>query len=246
MIKMIDKSSKYYFEKKEEILYRFSTLLHFIKVDLAQKISEEELNRLIKKFYRTYYNKISEIPYIGGDKNRFTRNIAYSSPAIILWKIFKSSGWKIDKFAHIYLKALKRFNKQEFSGIKGHFKRIVHRILIRKCFLSYVFNKQKKLLEDYPNNFIFKPLKVNKDDFDFGYLITQCPIVEFGKSQGAEEILPYICSYDFFRSYYTRSGLIRSKTLAEGDDYCDFKFKKGNLPKNLQKTEIPEKLKPGR
>ncbi len=243
---MIDKSNKYYFENKEKILNNFSNLLRLIKADLAQKINKKELNKLIKKFYKTYYSKIPEIPYIGGDKNRFSRNIAYSSPAIILWKVLKSNGWNIENFAPIYLKALKNFTKQEYSGIKGHFKRIIHRILIRKYFLYYVFNKQKKLLEAYPNNFIFKPLKVNTKDFDFGYLVLQCPIVEFGKSQDAEEILPYICIYDFYRSYYTHSGLIRSKTLAEGNKYCNYRFKKGNLPKNLQKTQIPDNYKPGR
>jgi len=246
MLKMIDKSNKYYFEKSGRILNRFSDLLGLIKVELAQKASKNDLKNLIKKFYKTYYSKIPEIPYIGGDKNRLSRNIAYTSPAIILWKVLKSDGWKIDEFAPIYLKALKIFNKREYSGIKGQLKRIIHRIFIRKCFLSSVFNKQKKLLKKYPNNFIFKPLKVNKDYFDFGYLILQCPIVEFGKSQDAEEILPYICAYDFYRSYYSHSGLNRSKTLAEGNKYCDFKFKQGNLPKNLQKTQIPDKLKPGK
>lgn len=207
-------------------------------------MDKENLHKLLRRFYTTYFEKIPEIPYIGGDNNNFSRIIAYSSPTIILWKVLKSNGWSIEDFALIYLYALKNFTQKEYLGIKGHLKRIMQKILIRKFFLYYIFKRQQKLSHKYPNNFIIKPLKA-RNYFDFGYAILQCPIVDFGRSQDAEEILPYICAYDWYRSYYTHSGLIRSKTLAEGDQYCDYLFKKGSLPKNLQATQIPDGLKPG-
>lgn len=236
--------NNYYLQNIDEILNRFSKILIFIKNYLSKQIEKEEIQKLIKEFYLTYFKKITEIPYIGGKSNFFSKNIAYTSPVIILWKVFKSNGWSIEQFAPIYLKALKNFTKKEYSGIRGLLKRVMHKILIRKFFLYYIYKRQQKLLEIYPENFILKPLKVGKE-FDFGYACVQCPIVEFGRSQGAEEILPYICLYDFYRSYHSLTGLVRSKTLAEGYKYCDYKFKKGSLPKNLQDTQIPKDLKPG-
>ena len=107
-----------------------------------------------------------------------------------------------------------------------------------------IIKKQKKLSMRYPENFIMKYVEGDGKEFNYGYDIHKCTIVDFGKSQDAEEILPYICMIDWYKAYYSKSGLIRSKTLSEGCEYCDYRFKKGNPPMNLQKTQIPDGLKP--
>ncbi|MBD3193260.1 MAG: hypothetical protein GF308_21680 [Candidatus Heimdallarchaeota archaeon] len=246
MIKLLTKSEDYYRKKKDKILKRFTFFLTSFKADLIKKIGKEETNKIINEFHQVYDSYLAKVPYIGGDKNIFSRNVAYSSPAIVFWKLLKTKGWSIDQFAPIYLHALKRFTRKEYAGLKGRIKGFFQRLIIRKTTLKWLFKKYKKFSEKYPKSFIFIFVSDKGEDFDFGYNVLRCTIVEFGKLIDATEILPYICMYDWYRAYYSKSGLRRSQTLAEGDDYCDYRFKKGAAPKNLQKTQIPEPLKPGR
>ncbi|MBD3212146.1 MAG: hypothetical protein GF311_05995 [Candidatus Lokiarchaeota archaeon] len=182
---MPEQSKKYYSAMKSKILERFSYLLDIMKIELLEYFESDLLNRMLFEFKELYNDSLSEIPYIGGKKNLFTRNVAYSSPSIIFWKVLKAHNFPIEKFAPIYLKALKINVEQEYKGIKGLLKRMLQKILIRKTFLRFMWKNQAKITDEYPKNFIAKPIKEKKGEFDFGYIMTQCPIVEFGKSQNA-------------------------------------------------------------
>ncbi|MFC1821572.1 L-2-amino-thiazoline-4-carboxylic acid hydrolase, partial [Thermodesulfobacteriota bacterium] len=64
--------------------------------------------------------------------------------------------------------------------------------------------------------------------FDYGLDMTECGILKFFQAQGATEIVPYICvSMDGIFSRAFHRGLVRTMTLAEGYDKCDFRYKRG-------------------
>jgi len=237
-------SEKYYKERQIKIIKEISPLLESIKDDLVLEVGEDEATRLFEKFYRMWDSIISEIPYIGGDRNIFTRNLDHTVPGIAMWKVLKAEGWPIEKFAPIYLKGVHNYIKRKYSGLKRLMIRLLMKYIVNKWTIKKLINKQKKLSEKYPENFIIEYVECDRKNYDYGYNISKCTIVEFGKSQDAEEILPYICLIDWYKAYYSKSGLIRSKTLSEGCKYCDYRFKKGSPSRNLQKTKIPDGLKP--
>ncbi len=39
--------------------------------------------------------------------------------------------------------------------------------------------------------------------------------------------MPYLCAMDIIMSKYGNLGLHRTKTLVDGDDICDFRYKAG-------------------
>ena len=51
--------------------------------------------------------------------------------------------------------------------------------------------------------------------------------VSSSNAKGADEFVPYMCATDIPESKYGGLGLKRTKTLAEGADKCDFRYKKG-------------------
>lgn len=55
----------------------------------------------------------------------------------------------------------------------------------------------------------------------------ECATCKFLQQQGAPELGPYLCVADVLYSEMLGWGLIRTRTLAEGADKCDFRFKKG-------------------
>ncbi len=46
-------------------------------------------------------------------------------------------------------------------------------------------------------------------------------------------IVPYICVLDFPISKAFDRGLIRTMTIAEGADICDFRYKKGRITQEI-------------
>jgi len=53
---------------------------------------------------------------------------------------------------------------------------------------------------------------------------------------GGEAFAPYICMSDIALSDAMGWGLIRTQTLADCCDYCDFRFKKGAVTQISSKT----------
>ena len=64
-------------------------------------------------------------------------------------------------------------------------------------------------------------------DFDFGVNYLQCGNHRFAMEHGGAEFAPYICMSDIALSDAMGWGLIRTQTIADGCQHCDFRFKKG-------------------
>ena len=67
--------------------------------------------------------------------------------------------------------------------------------------------------------------KFNFDDSHqdgFYYYFTKCPIAKFFKDNNLEEITPIFCELDHLTIKTRKAKLLRDKTLANGDDMCDF------------------------
>jgi hypothetical protein len=66
--------------------------------------------------------------------------------------------------------------------------------------------------------------------FEWGMDYTECGIVKFLHSQGADEFTPYLCLTDYALFGALGIELKRTMTLAEGCEKCDFRFRKGESP----------------
>ena len=59
--------------------------------------------------------------------------------------------------------------------------------------------------------------------------ITKCGITDWFRDQGAPEIAPIACEGDYiWTELLTGLKFVRTKTIANGDDICDFRFVKHN------------------
>ena len=75
-------------------------------------------------------------------------------------------------------------------------------------------------------DFVFTFVEGDGRELDYGTDIIECGIIKFFRTQNAEELVPYICVLDFPMSRAFNRGLIRTMTLAEGADKCNFRYKK--------------------
>lgn len=91
---------------------------------------------------------------------------------------------------------------------------------------------------DYPGNWVATFVAGDGRHFDFGYDYSECGVVKYLRAQGVAELAPFVCLNDFSKSAALGTGLERHKTLAQGDDHCDFRFRRGRPVTQNWQTEI--------
>lgn len=98
----------------------------------------------------------------------------------------------------------------------------------RSSILSSAFNQKisgesKKL--DSANNWQIDFINTSPDGhFDIGLNITSCPIIKLCRQLGVERYASYFCRNDYATHAALGITLTRNHTLAEGDEYCDFRL----------------------
>ena len=68
--------------------------------------------------------------------------------------------------------------------------------------------------------------QINPDGREEGiyYHMIGCPLYSFVKEHGYENLMPYVCKFDFIFERFLHARLIRTQTEATGGSYCDYWF----------------------
>ncbi|MBP3271489.1 MAG: L-2-amino-thiazoline-4-carboxylic acid hydrolase [Ruminococcus sp.] len=61
-------------------------------------------------------------------------------------------------------------------------------------------------------------------EYDLGYDYHECGICKICRDEGCFELAKYLCRLDYVMADMMGAELVRTKTLANGDDVCDFRY----------------------
>ena len=61
-------------------------------------------------------------------------------------------------------------------------------------------------------------------EYDLGYDYHECGICKICRDEGCFEIAKYLCRLDFIMVDMMGVKLVRTKTIADGGDFCDFRY----------------------
>ena len=73
------------------------------------------------------------------------------------------------------------------------------------------------------NNWVVDVLP-KSDEFDLGYDYSECGICKICRDEGCFELAKYLCQLDYLIADMMNVKPVRTKTLANGDDVCDFRY----------------------
>lgn len=232
-------ADNYYLTQKSKIMKRFAGFARFGKQALASPYDDELADAVMGEVRQEVERLLPELPYIGGRKNRLTQNLIGTTFSLALYKVLNARGEPIEQIARVhhqineaYLFSLPRFRVRiiRFLVSTPLMQKLGQTLLKKRAAIS----QQRQ----YPGDFVFSYVEGDGQEFDFGLDYTECAIVKFFQAQGAGEFTRYVCLYDFLNSQLTGTGLRRTMTLAEGAEKCDFRFKIGHEPLNLQTTKM--------
>jgi hypothetical protein len=163
-----------------------------------------------------------EIPYIGGKGNMFTEWLNYSAYYLAMYQALSARGHKVDDVGKLIFETY-----EVMADYPKWFLRIVGRFRYgekyKEKLRSAAAASQKR---KYSGDFVSSFIEGDGENFDYGLDITECGICKLYSSQGAEKLARYMCLSDYVVSKAFNRGLVRYKTIAEGAEKCDFRYKK--------------------
>lgn len=188
----------------------------FIKRALKTKYSKKDVKTIVgnaKTEYRKLLNKADDI----GSKNPMASNLYM---CLLFFSFMQGSNGKISTedlkdIMRITLSdpiLLKLMGNKDFNDSKelNKFKEHIH----KNSDWAELHRKE------YPETWKFNFDDSHQDGFY--YYFTKCPIAKFFKDNNLEEITPIFCELDHLTIKTRKAKLLRDKTLANGDDMCDF------------------------
>lgn len=110
----------------------------------------------------------------------------------------------------------------------GAARRLLGHMTFSKLYLARLRRRAQESQERrYPDGYVFRYVPGDDATFDYGVDYLECASCKVLARQGALELAPYLCTVDYIYSKMFGWGLVRTTTLAERGDRCDFRFKRG-------------------
>lgn len=185
-------------------------------IDVAESITRETMHR--------FEDLLPETPYIGGDENHLTENLYTTVPLLAFYQTLKGRGKTVAEIARLI-----------YHGSSALFASFPVNIMLRLKGRRFFSPRVQAKLQDravasqehhFPGDWVYSYVQGNGGDFAFGVDYTECGILKYLRSQGAEELAPYLCWLDVPMCREERVALMRTETLAKGDPSCNFRFSK--------------------
>ncbi len=224
MVKTENKN--YYIDRKPELLKQFEQEVKHWSPLVFGRYGEIQGYKILQATRQEFEKLIPKIPYIGGEENKYTKNLIESAQYLALYKAMKNfdiDAAEIGRIIHDgYL--------SKISGPQPPIPRA--KLLTPKQRLEQ--NKTaaiKSQEKHYPGDYVYTFIVGDGKKFDYGYDFTECASHKFYHAQGADELLPYYCYLDFVSAEVRGFGFTRTKTLYEGHGLCNHRFKVGGKTK---------------
>jgi hypothetical protein len=213
----------YFISRKSRLLKDFDNVMKKVGIVLISQYGKEFAETIASEARQEYSQLIPEIPYVG--QNRIlVQFITGTAQSLAIYRVLRNHGKTVEEAGQLYYLMCK--------ALLDSFPTIV-RWLIGKASFSKLYlaalkkGAQKSQKRLYPGGYVFSFVDGDGREFDYGVDYSECGGCKFLSKQGASELAPYICTADIVYSKAFGWGLIRTKTIAEGFEKCDFRFKQG-------------------
>ena len=223
----------YYASRKSKLLKDFDKSANLVLGSISSSYGADFADTLYREVRKEYEELIPQIPHVKGVRGRPLNSfLLISSQALAVYKVMKKYGKTTAEAWEICHNSL-RLWMEKLPKIK--------RWLFGDLMYSGIVRRRMRKLSEAGRRLRFGDFEVeyvvgDGKNFDFGVDYVACGIYKFLQEQGAEEFAPYVCMSDIALSDAMGWGLIRTETLADGCERCDFRFKKGGKTRISSKT----------
>ena len=182
---------------------------------LKKYYTGNEIMAIIKNTKKEYLNILSRTPKMGGNRNLYIGNMYLGA---YLTGLFKNITEKI---------TLEQYNEMIQTGLK---KSVLLKLKMKS--INYLSKKYRRNLykrsawakaneAKYPWNWQIR-IPEDKKDSGIYFEFTQCGLCKLCINENVPDLIHLMCDTDYVSLHFGGYRLIRTKTLAHGNDCCDF------------------------
>ncbi|MBN1937818.1 MAG: L-2-amino-thiazoline-4-carboxylic acid hydrolase [Anaerolineae bacterium] len=190
---------------------------------LGMRFGQNRAETLVQDIRQVYVGLLPKAPYIGGEANIFTEWLTYGVYYLAVYQVLKSLGQTVEQAGRMIYETYETMADYPAWMLRlvGSFK--YGKGYVERLRIAAVESQQRR----YPDDWVCTFVEGDGETFDYGLDITECGICKFYHAQGAGELTPYMCLSDYVVGRAFGRGLVRYKTIAEGAQVCDFRYKQG-------------------
>ena len=215
--------SDYYISRKPRLLREFNSYARHAHPALIRYFGAENVSFLVAEAREIYELLILQLPYIGG-KQPFTQFVTSTGIMLALYRVAKAHGKTLEETGQLIYEV----GKEVLHAYPVFLARFLSGVNFSRRYLDRLQNAADESHQrQYPGDYVYNFIEGDGKTFDYGVDYLECASCKFLAQQGAAEIAPYLCPVDILYSQALGWGLMRTMTLAEGAEKCDFRFKKG-------------------
>ncbi len=206
--------------KDVDFLFPFiDKMARTIEKHLENNFSKTEIERIFNSAQKSFKNNISTIPDVGSD-NPWLKSIMGVAYLSGLWVELEKFGLNIEEISKITRESLYDFTKSSVPADKSF---ETSRMLCSYEYADSLVKRSKKRI--YKDDWIVELVTPKENEkFKIGYDVYQCPIIKYLKEHNLERFAKWFCLDDYPIHEAMGIKLDRTKTLAEGKDFCDFRL----------------------
>ncbi len=202
----------YYEARRPRLLKEFEAVVVPVSDLFTARYGEAEARPLFAEAREVFAGLIPDLPYVGG-RQPFTQFVVATGWFLALYRVLQARGRLVDEAGRLVYEVTEAYLRR-YPGVA---RRLVGHLTFSKLYV--------------PGDGV---------TFDYGVDYLECASCKFLARQGAPELAPYLCTVDTIYSELFGWGLMRTKTLAEGGDCCDFRFKRGG-PTRIASSVLPDR-----
>ncbi len=226
----------YYEARRPRLLKEFEAVVVPVSDLFTARYGEAEARPLFAEAREVFAGLIPDLPYVGG-RQPFTQFVVATGWFLALYRVLQARGRLVDEAGRLVYEVTEAYLRR-YPGVA---RRLVGHLTFSKLYLARL---QRRAVESqerpYPDGYVFRYVPGDGVTFDYGVDYLECASCKFLARQGAPELAPYLCTVDTIYSELFGWGLMRTKTLAEGGDCCDFRFKRGG-PTRIASSVLPDR-----
>lgn len=225
----------YYLAHKKELTDAFVDTLQGAAQFLGPELGTARSLKITQQALIRFESLLPNFPDVGGEKNPDTEFIPIAAWYVALYAPMKAVG-KTPEDVGKLIYDLNIYSLRSYPPAQA---RALQAQLFSPAGMAELRNwsawtQRKELNANWVADFI----PGTGQDFDYGINYTECGLVKYFNTQETPELAPYVCLNDFPKSRTLGTGLQRTKTIANGDGMCNFRYKKDRPVTQDWSTEI--------
>ncbi len=226
----------FYTLRKVKLLKGFDKLVRkHGRTVLTEQFGREFADSVIPEVRLQFEQIIPELPYVGGQKNMYTRIIIANGIIIAFYRVMKTQGKSVENVIAVACS----ISEKMFEAFPKWVLKLGGRLLLGRFSEQYIRKQAAQSQKrQYPEDWVYRFVDGNGKDSSSGVDISECAVIKLYDKQGVHALKPFCNFFDIVMGKHMNLGCVINPHLGSGGEMCSFRYQRGRL------TPIPKKLKP--